>query len=212
MGCGFRVSGFGFRLGSRNVVGAGRVEKTCSPSSSSGDHGHEMQVRGCNMKVDIRLPEKGNPRSWRKAGPPDHLDDKLDSDQLVVNKELSSRGCTSALPGHGGPRRRGAGHHISIAPRTATGKSEGGQGHGMQARGCRPQMAPLNESAVSGMQGRVSGVSPPEPSTHPRQQRHRHPHHSPRTCTVPRDDSGSSIQGLQGYLAHKKQLPSLGPP
>ena len=26
---------------------------------------------------------------WREAGPPNHLDDKVDSDQQVVNKELS---------------------------------------------------------------------------------------------------------------------------
>ena len=33
-------------------------------------------------KVDIRLPGKGNSKlPWRKAGPPNHLDDKVDSDQ-----------------------------------------------------------------------------------------------------------------------------------
>ena len=37
-------------------------------------------------KVDMRLPGK---LPWREAGPPNHLDDKVDSDQLVVNKELS---------------------------------------------------------------------------------------------------------------------------
>jgi len=39
-------------------------------------------------KVDIRLPGKV---PWREAGPPNHLDDKVDSDQSVVNKELSVR-------------------------------------------------------------------------------------------------------------------------
>ena len=33
-------------------------------------------------KREFRLP-------WRKAGPPNHHDDKVDSDQQVVNKELS---------------------------------------------------------------------------------------------------------------------------
>jgi len=33
-------------------------------------------------KVDVRLPGKGNSKlPWRKAGPPKHLDDKVDSDQ-----------------------------------------------------------------------------------------------------------------------------------
>ena len=41
-------------------------------------------------KVDVRLPGKGNlklPR--REAGPPNHHDDDVDSDQWVVNKDLS---------------------------------------------------------------------------------------------------------------------------
>ena len=40
---------------------------------------------------------------WREAGPPNHLDDKVDSDQRVVDQELSlSAGCR--LPGfHKGP-------------------------------------------------------------------------------------------------------------
>jgi len=33
-------------------------------------------------KREFKLP-------WRQAGPPNHLDDKVDSDQEVVNKELS---------------------------------------------------------------------------------------------------------------------------
>ena len=34
------------------------------------------------LKREFKLP-------WREAGPPNHLDDKADSDQEVVNKELS---------------------------------------------------------------------------------------------------------------------------
>ena len=35
-----------------------------------------------SRKVDVRLPGKGNSKlPWRKAGPPNHLDDKVDSDQ-----------------------------------------------------------------------------------------------------------------------------------
>ena len=33
--------------------------------------------------------EKGIQLPWREAGPPHHHDDKVDSDQWVVNKELS---------------------------------------------------------------------------------------------------------------------------
>ena len=33
-------------------------------------------------KGEFKLP-------WREAGPPDHHDDEVDSDQYVVNKELS---------------------------------------------------------------------------------------------------------------------------
>ena len=49
--------------------------------------------------MDIRLPGKGNPYKatwkrefqlpWREAGPSKHLDDGVDSDQYVVNKEVS---------------------------------------------------------------------------------------------------------------------------
>ena len=35
-------------------------------------------------KREFKLP-------WREAGPPDHHDDTVDSDQQVVNKELSLR-------------------------------------------------------------------------------------------------------------------------
>ena len=55
--------------------------------------GEGQAVLGAGMKsrkVDVRLPGKGNSKlPWRKAGPPNHLDDKVDSDQQVVNKELS---------------------------------------------------------------------------------------------------------------------------
>ena len=33
-------------------------------------------------KREFKLP-------WREAGPPSHFDDRVDSDQLVVNKEVS---------------------------------------------------------------------------------------------------------------------------
>ena len=43
-----------------------------------------------NRKVDIRLHGKGDSKLWwRKAGQPSHLVDVVDSDQYVVNKELS---------------------------------------------------------------------------------------------------------------------------
>ena len=34
---------------------------------------------------------------WREAGPPDHLDDTEDSDQWVVNKDVSLQGCPKGL-------------------------------------------------------------------------------------------------------------------
>ena len=52
----------------------------------------ERQLRGDDLpwegrckatwKREFKLP-------WREAGPPNHHDDKVDSDQEVVNKELS---------------------------------------------------------------------------------------------------------------------------
>ena len=42
-----------------------------------------------SRKDDVRLPEEGNPDSWREAGPPNHHDDEADSDQWVVNTEPS---------------------------------------------------------------------------------------------------------------------------
>jgi len=42
------------------------------------------------MKVDVRLPGKREFKlSWREDGPTNHHDDKVDSDQEVLNKELS---------------------------------------------------------------------------------------------------------------------------
>ena len=41
----------------------------------------------CRMKVDMRLPGKGN--SNFHAGPPNHFDDRVDSDQYFVKKELA---------------------------------------------------------------------------------------------------------------------------
>ena len=41
-----------------------------------------LQVVAVPRKVDVRLPGKGNSKlPWRKAGPPNHLDEKVDSDQ-----------------------------------------------------------------------------------------------------------------------------------
>ena len=43
-----------------------------------------------SRKVDIKPHGKGNSKlSWRKAGQPRHLVNVVDSDQEVVNKELS---------------------------------------------------------------------------------------------------------------------------
>ena len=44
-----------------------------------------------------RLHGKGNSKlTWRKAGQPSHLVDVVDSDQYVVNKELSFSGVAGA--------------------------------------------------------------------------------------------------------------------
>ena len=46
-----------------------------------------------SRKVDVRLPGKREFKlPWREAGPPNHRDDKVDSEQQVVNKELSLMG------------------------------------------------------------------------------------------------------------------------
>ena len=41
-----------------------------------------LRSRGATWKRKFKFP-------WRKAGPPNHLDDEVDADQWVVNKELS---------------------------------------------------------------------------------------------------------------------------
>ena len=42
-----------------------------------------------DTKVDVRLPGKKEFKlPWHEAGPNNHHDDKVDSDQYVVNKEL----------------------------------------------------------------------------------------------------------------------------
>jgi len=46
---------------------------------------HQLGEAG---KVDARLLGKGK-LPWRETGPLNHHDDKVDSDQQVVNKELS---------------------------------------------------------------------------------------------------------------------------
>ena len=47
--------------------------------------------------VNIRLQGKGNSKlAWRKTGQPSHLVDVVDSDQQVVNKELSRFGSHQA--------------------------------------------------------------------------------------------------------------------
>ena len=51
------------------------------------------------LKVNIRLPGKGNSNSpCRENGPPNHLDDQVDSDQYLVNKNsLSGAGAAVLL-------------------------------------------------------------------------------------------------------------------
>ena len=44
---------------------------------------------GVTRKVDIRLSEKEIQTPTAQGCPIDHLDDKVDSDQQVTNKELS---------------------------------------------------------------------------------------------------------------------------
>ena len=48
-------------------------------------------VGGTSRKVDVRLPGKGNSKC-REAGPLHHHEDLVDSDQWVLNKELSPSG------------------------------------------------------------------------------------------------------------------------
>ena len=52
------------------------------PQRRSVVHVRVSHVQHLPRKVDVRLPGKGNSKlPWRKAGPPNHLDDKVDSDQ-----------------------------------------------------------------------------------------------------------------------------------
>ena len=44
------------------------------------------------MALELEDREERQTLPWREAGPPNHLDDKVDSDQQVVNKELSRCG------------------------------------------------------------------------------------------------------------------------
>ena len=46
-------------------------------------------------KREFKLP-------WREAGPPNHLDDEVDSNQQVVNKEISLFGAERRGAGGGG--------------------------------------------------------------------------------------------------------------
>ena len=42
----------------------------------------DLTLVGGRRKGDVRLPGKRNSKlPWRKAGPPNHLDDNVDSDQ-----------------------------------------------------------------------------------------------------------------------------------
>ena len=55
----------------------GLVHETISSSSLTSN-----SSTASTRKVDVRLPGKGNSKlSWREAGPLDHLDDTVDSDQ-----------------------------------------------------------------------------------------------------------------------------------
>jgi len=48
--------------------------------------GFISDVKAPSRKVDVRLPGKGDSKlPWREAGPLDHQDDIVDSDQQVVN-------------------------------------------------------------------------------------------------------------------------------
>ena len=41
------------------------------------------------LAARARTRKRGFKLPWREAGPPNHHDDKVDSDQNIVNKELS---------------------------------------------------------------------------------------------------------------------------
>ena len=55
---------------------------TVPPSSSSVSRVHYDGRYKATWKKKLKPP-------WREAGPPNHVDDKVDSDLEVVNKELS---------------------------------------------------------------------------------------------------------------------------
>jgi len=64
---------------------------TSRQPEASRHRSHEVEREMCfswevrykaSWKREFNLP-------WREAGPPNHLDDKVDSDQYVVNKEIS---------------------------------------------------------------------------------------------------------------------------
>ena len=62
----------------------------------------------CHRKIDIRLPGKRELKlPWREVGPPNYLDDKVDSDQKAVNKELSFCAAAGGVCG-GAVQRDGA--------------------------------------------------------------------------------------------------------
>jgi len=55
--------------------------------------------------LNVRLPEKGIFKlPWRKAGPLHHLDDKVDSDQQVVNQKSLSLYQETLLKGESLPQ------------------------------------------------------------------------------------------------------------
>ena len=73
--------------------GAARHEQPCASEARRGEpternalgarlHGCEEGRCKATWRRESKLP-------WRKAGPPKHLDDIVDSDQWVVNKELN---------------------------------------------------------------------------------------------------------------------------
>ena len=61
---------------------SGNAGRACCWVSGSGLRIDQEGRCKATLKREFKLP-------WREAGPPDHLDDKVDSDQQVVNKELS---------------------------------------------------------------------------------------------------------------------------
>ena len=72
-----------------------RREKAEGPRALRASRPHTVgYIGGCDQEegvvgdvprlilADVRLPERGDSNSpWREAGPPNHLDDKVDSEQ-----------------------------------------------------------------------------------------------------------------------------------